>query len=328
MKFGPCDLAQAEGTVLAHSVPVATGRLRKGRVLSAADVAALAQAGLSEVIVARLDPDDVGEDDAAAALARAVLGQATGLKVTVPFTGRVNLLAEGPGVVQLDVAALEAINRVDPMITIATVPPWQQMAKGGMVATIKIISYGVTKAKLVQAVQAAGAGALSFCRPRLTSARLIITEIPSGVGEKGRDAIAARLSALNVTLRDVVVVPHTREALCQALQQAPEELVLILTGSATSDPEDVAPSALRAAGGQVVHFGMPVDPGNLLFLGGIQGRSVIGLPGCARSPALNGADWVMSRVICGVEVTSADIAGMGVGGLLKEIPTRPQPRRG
>ena len=76
------------------------------------------------------------------------------------------------------------------------------------------------------------------------------------------------------------------------------------------------------------HFGMPVDPGNLLFLGELSGRTVIGLPGCARAPALNGADWVLSREICGISVSARDIAGMGVGGLLKEIPTRPQPRRG
>ena len=67
---------------------------------------------------------------------------------------------------------------------------------------------------------------------------------------------------------------------------------------------------------------MPVDPGNLLFLGSLKGTPVIGLPGCVRSPALNGADWVMERLICGVPVTARDIAEMGVGGLLKEIPTR------
>ena len=77
----------------------------------------------------------------------------------------------------------------------------------------------------------------------------------------------------------------------------------------------------------MTRFGMPVDPGNLLFLGRFGRKPVIGLPGCARSPALNGADWVLERVICGVDVTSTDIAAMGVGGLLKEIPTRPMPRR-
>jgi len=101
-----------------------------------------------------------------------------------------------------------------------------------------------------------------------------------------------------------------------------------LTGSATSDHRDVGPAALRTAGGELLRFGMPVDPGNLLFLGERQGRSVIGLPGCARSPRLNGADWVLERLVCGIPVTSEDIAAMGVGGLLKEIAARPEPRGG
>jgi molybdenum cofactor cytidylyltransferase len=103
-------------------------------------------------------------------------------------------------------------------------------------------------------------------------------------------------------------------------------MVLILTGSATSDLHDTAPEALRRAGGVVERFGMPVDPGNLLFLGSLAGRAVVGLPGCARSPALNGADWVLERLACGIAVSGAEIAAMGVGGLLKEIPTRPQLR--
>jgi molybdenum cofactor cytidylyltransferase len=123
------------------------------------------------------------------------------------------------------------------------------------------------------------------------------------------------------------MVPHNVDALSEALRAASSDLTLILTGSATSDENDVAPTALRAAGGQVARFGMPVDPGNLLFTGTLDSKPVIGLPGCARAPALNGADWVMARVICGIAVGSEEISAMGVGGLLKEIPSRPQPRR-
>lgn len=340
MKFGPVPLAQATGAILAHSVDLGGKRLRKGVTLDAGHVAALAAAGHERVIVARLDPGDVHEDAAAAALAAALVPDpdAAGLRLTAPFTGRVNLIAEGPGVALLDVPALTALNAVDPMITLATVPPFHQMAPGGMVATVKIISYGVAGADLEQAcalARGAGGGTIRLARPLLRGATLIVTEIGGGLDsteatgpDKGRAAIAARLTALGMALDRVVSVPHRTADLAQAIAAADSDMVLILTGSATSDIDDVGPSALRQAGGQVDRFGMPVDPGNLLFLGRLGGRPVLGLPGCARSPALNGADWVMSRLACGLAVSAQDIAGMGIGGLLKEIPSRPMPRAG
>lgn len=329
MRFGPVPLGEAEGAVLAHSVAIAGGRLKKGIVLEAGHLAALAAAGMDEVIVARLEPGDVVENEAAARLAAALVPDpgAAGLRLTTPFTGRVNVLAESAGVAVLEVGALEAFNRVHPMITLATVPPYRQMEAGRMVATIKIISWAVPGAAVARAC-AAGRGALRLARPVLREAGLVVTRVPGGPDDdKGIRAIEGRLAALDMRLAALEQVPHREEALAAALARVPGDLVLILTGSATSDIDDVAPRAVRAAGGRIERFGMPVDPGNLLFLGEMSGRPVIGLPGCARSPALNGADWVLSRIACGIAVTGDDIAAMGVGGLLKEIPTRPQPRR-
>lgn len=329
MKFGTVPVREAEGAILAHSVKLTRGRLRKGQVLTARHLEELRAAGRDSVVVARLEPGDVDENDAADRLARALVPdpEAAGLRLQAAFTGRVNILADGPGVVSLDAGRLHALNRVHPMITLATVPHLQQLTPGAMVGTVKIISYAVP-GEALDAACAAGAGAMRLHRPVIRSAGLIVTEIPGGAGEKGVAAIAARLDALGMSLEQVVNVPHDAGAVAKALPGLGGELALILTGSATSDPEDVAPSAVRQAGGAVTRFGMPVDPGNLLFLGALSDRPVIGLPGCARSPALNGADWVLSRIACGIAVSDDDIAGMGVGGLLKEIPTRPQPRRG
>ncbi len=328
MRFGPVALGDAVGAVLAHSVRAGEARLRKGLILTSDHLGTLRGAGIEQVTVLRLDPGDVHENTAAERLAQALVPDpvASGVRLAAAFTGRVNILAAGPGVVVLDVAAIERLNRVHPMITIATVPPFQQMAAGGMVATIKIISYAVPGDEVTRAGAAAPA-ALRLAGPVFARAGLVVTEIPGGPsGDKGIRAIAGRVGALGMELAQTLVVPHDRDALAAALAQVAGDMVLILTGSATSDPDDVAPAALRAAGGRVERFGMPVDPGNLLFLGGLGARPVIGLPGCARSPALNGADWVLSRVACGIAVTGDDIAGMGVGGLLKEIPTRPMPR--
>ncbi len=329
MKFGLEPVAEAQGAILAHSVDLGGRKLKKGVLIGPEEVAALTAAGLPHVIVARLEPGEVAENAAADRLARALVPDpdAAGLRLTQAFTGRVNLIADGPGVVVMDTDRLHTLNRAHSMITLATVPPHQQMTEGGMVGTVKIIAYGVPGGAL-DAACAAGQGAIRLARPVLRSATLIVTEISGGAGDKGRKAIAGRLEALGMMLDTVEHVPHRAEPLAQAIARATSDLILILTGSATSDPADVGPSALIAAGGQVARFGMPVDPGNLLFLGHIGDRPVIGLPGCARSPALNGADWVLSRIACGIPVSGDDIAGMGVGGLLKEIPTRPQPRAG
>ena len=328
MKFGPVGVDAALGAVLAHSLKLDSGRLRKGVILTGDHLEKIRQAGIGQVTVARLEPEDIHENDAAVRLANALVPdpEAAGLRLSAAFTGRVNILAEGPGVVVLDVAALERFNAVHPMITVATVPPFQQMAAGGMVATIKIIAYAVPGADVARAADAARAS-VRLARVLIGTVGLVVTNIPGGPSNaKGIRAISNRVRALGMALAETCEVAHEAGPLAAAIQQIKGEMVLILTGSATSDPNDVAPSALRAAGGQVERFGMPVDPGNLLFLGHLAARPVIGLPGCARSPALNGADWVLARVACGIDVTSADIAAMGVGGLLKEIPTRPQPR--
>ena len=124
-------------------------------------------------------------------------------------------------------------------------------------------------------------------------------------------------------------VPHEPRALAAALaevQDAGAELTLVFGASAIADRRDVIPAALEAAGGRIEHFGMPVDPGNLMLIGTLAGTPVVGAPGCARSPKENGFDWILARLLAGLPVTGKDVTSMGVGGLLMEIVTRPQPR--
>ncbi len=330
MKFGPVPVAKAEGAILAHSLRLHSGVLRKGRVLEAEDLEKIATEGLSEIIVAQLAPMDVEENTAAARLARAIAPDpdTAHLRIADPFTGRVNLYAQRAGITVIDTDAVHALNKVNPLITLATPRPYARVAAGALVGTVKIISYAVSETDLNTACESA-AGALRVQPATLPDATLILTDLPGAPDSaKGEAAIASRLDALGVRLAETLRVPHTPEAVSAAIMCAKGALILILTASATSDPADVAPLGLTTAGGTLIHFGMPVDPGNLLFLGDHKTRPVIGLPGCARSPALNGADWVMERVLCGIPVASDDIAAMGVGGLLKEIRTRPQPREG
>lgn len=325
MRFGPLPLPAATGSILAHSVALPGGRMRKGQVLGPAEIAALSAAGLTEVTVATPEPGDVTEDEAAETLARALVPDASALlDLTPATTGRVNLKARVPGLLQVDAAAVHALNRLDPALTLATLAPLARVTPGQLCATVKVITYAVPGQTIAKACRLAQA-ALRLLPVQRKTAGLILShtaELDPKLARKGQRAVEARLAALGITLLAVEKVPHTEADLAAALTRLPGQMVLILTGSATSDLNDTAPNALRLAGGQVARFGMPVDPGNLLFHGKHSGRPVIGLPGCARSPALNGADWVLERFACGLDPSDDDIAAMGVGGLLKEIPQR------
>ncbi|WP_322889363.1 MULTISPECIES: molybdopterin-binding protein [unclassified Yoonia] len=323
MKFGPVPVAEALGAILAHAVQAGGKVLRKGQMLTAADIAALQGACVPQVTVAQLDASDLDENAAAAKLARSLAGNH--VSVSAAATGRVNLFADAAGIVCLDAAAIGRFNAVNPMITVATLPQYARIAAGNMIATIKIISYAVPGADVDRA--ASIGAALRVLPPLYHTATLIETQLGEVPSEKGREALAKRLGRFDIALDERCLSSHEISGLSAALDNAKGEVIFILTASATSDIDDVGPAAVRAAGGTVSQFGMPVDPGNLLFLGELRGRPVIGLPGCARSPALNGADWVLERVICGRTPAPSDFAAMGVGGLLKEIPDRPQPRR-
>ncbi|WP_325166403.1 molybdopterin-binding/glycosyltransferase family 2 protein [Thermohalobaculum xanthum] len=336
MRFARVPLDDAAGAILAHSLGVPDGRIKKGTRLGPDEIERLRAAGHAQVVAARLDDGDLPEDEAAARIGAALAPDpaALGLTRSAPFTGRLNLYAATGGVVSVDAEAVRAINAVDEAVTLATVADRARVTARQMIATVKIIPYAAPEAA-VRRIEALIAG-----RPdpliRLhglvrDSATLILTRVAGmkpALVEKGAEAVRARLRALGIELAREVVVAHDEDALAAALADAPGAMVLILTGSATSDRGDVGPAALVASGGRLTRFGMPVDPGNLLFLGELAGRPVIGLPGCARSPKLNGADWVLERVACGLDPDWSEIAAMGVGGLLKEIPSRPQPRTG
>lgn len=328
MEFGPVPLEEAEGAILAHSLAAGARRLPKGRVLTAEDVAALRAAGFERVTVGRFGPGDMGEDAAAEALGARFAGP--GLRLTAPVSGRVNVVAEAAGLLRVDRAAIDAFNAVDEAITVATLPDWARVSPGALVATVKIIPYAAPRAAVEQAARALGAGALALHPFRPQPASLILTRTP-GMKEsllaKGEAATRARLASLGLELAEAEVVRHEEAALAERLAARAGRMTLVLGGSATSDRRDVIPAAIEDAGGEIIRFGMPVDPGNLLVLGRLGGAPVVGLPGCARAPALNGADWVLERLAAGFEIGGEDIARMGVGGLLKEVPARGKPRR-
>jgi molybdenum cofactor cytidylyltransferase len=327
MKFATVELAKAKGHILAHSIPLESGVLKKGITLGAEDLAKLKLAGQTGVTIAMLEQGDIAENEAAQTLADTFIS--SGIKSTQAVAGRVNLIAEHDGVLCLTVPHIEAFNAVDEAITIATLPNFARIKKGTLLATLKVIPYGVAKTQINRAVGCIGQNCIQLHGFKPKTCDIILTRtqgFKSSLLTKAEKAIRTRINPLNLQVKNCSVVDHSAQAISDTLETSQSDMVLILGASATSDRQDVVPEAIVQAGGEIKRFGMPVDPGNLLVLGSHQGRAVIGLPGCARAPALNGADWVLERLCAGLPLEATDIAHMGVGGLLKEIPDRIQPR--
>jgi molybdenum cofactor cytidylyltransferase len=329
MKFGSTPIEEAEGAVLAHAVRIDGVAFKKGDVVTRERRLALEAAGVTSVVAARLEPGDVGENEAALKLGERLTG--ANLRRSAPFTGRVNMFAEVSGLAVIDASAIDRLNAIDEDITVATVPLYRVVAQGDMVATVKIIPFAIPGATLQAALATAPTGAIAVQPFKPMRIGVVSTTLPglkASTVAKTLRVLEARLAPTGARVVKQETVPHEVGALAKALGRLIDgsDALIAFGASAITDRRDVIPAAVEAIGGRIERFGMPVDPGNLLLLAERHGTPIIGAPGCARSPKENGFDWVLQRVLAGVPIHDSDIRAMGVGGLLMEIASRPQPR--
>ncbi len=227
---------------------------------------------------------------------------------------------------------MDAINGIDPAITLATLAEFARVEAGQMLATVKIIPFGIAGDLARRAAEIASASSVLALHPfqsrRVGLVQTVLPSLKQSVLDKTARLTAERLDRSASAVTNEIRTPHEAGAVAQAIAElAPvNDIVIVFGASAVADAQDVIPAGIGLAGGTVKRVGMPVDPGNLLVIGEADGTVVIGAPGCARSPKLNGFDWVIDRILAGLEVGGREIAAMGVGGLLMEIESRPQPR--
>jgi molybdenum cofactor cytidylyltransferase len=332
MKFGGVTPEEARGATAVHSIRKGDLVLKKGTLIGDKEIAALKAADVHEIVVARLEEGDVSEDQAAGEIAAAVAGH--GVRVDRAFTGRCNLFADAGGVLVVDKGAIDALNRIDEAVTFATLPAFKPVVEGEMIATVKIIPFAVSKGPRDAALKIAEtAKPIIRVAPYKVKKIGVVSTLLPGLAPKVVDktirVLKERIAPAGAAIIGERQVPHDQAPLSKAIDELlreGSELVIVFGASAIADRRDVIPAALEEVGGTIEHFGMPVDPGNLMLIGSARGISVIGAPGCARSPKENGFDWVLMRLLAGLPVARQDITGMGVGGLLMEIVTRPQPR--
>lgn len=318
----PCETA--EGVMLAHTLKIGGRTLKKGRVLSSDDLAVLRDAGIETVLGARLASDDLAEDAAATEVAELLVDPGANAAPRAPYNGRCNLHASVPGIVEVDVERIDRLNLLGEAVAIGTLPQHAVARAGQVIATVKIIPFAVPERVVNACREIAAAGPLvrvAELKPHRVA--LIMSERPGMKENIFTGTVAAtrhRVEGLGSRLALVLRCAHERVAIEAMLRQALAagcDLVLVSGATVAKDRRDTAPAAVAAAGGEIVHFGMPVEPGNMLVLARVGAVPVVILPGCGRSRRTNGLDRVLQRLLAGRPPAAEDIMRMGVGGLIR-----------
>lgn len=321
MRFGHFDLDHALGMCLAHTLKFEGHILRKGRVLSKEDLTIMGRAGVDTVVGAFLTDQEVDENIAAEMAGNLLAGP--NLQHQPAAKGRCNLKATTAGVLMVDAAMVNQANGVDAALTLATLPAFSTVRSGQVVAMVKTIPFAVARKTLDEWQTVFSSNVplrLAPFRHRSVGLLMTTSEATSDKLLASTAAVVrARLITLGSELTWEMSCPHDIDSVGLALrhlQANGAELILISGASVSKDLSDTVPAALVSVGGEVIHFGMPVYPGNMLLYGCLGAVPVIHLPGCARSRHLNGFDWILQRLLADLPLTAADIMGMGVGGIL------------
>jgi molybdenum cofactor cytidylyltransferase len=227
-----------------------------------------------------------------------------------PMGGRVNLYAKKNGVALIDKSRIDAINLGQCNITVATLPEFAQVVAQQAVATVKVIPFAVARTEVDQCLALAGNGdqppAVSLRAYKVHKVALILTStrgLKTSILDSTREVTSARLQTMGCSITSEARCAHTINDISEALDTVMEDdcdLILISGASVTADVGDVIPAAIVNQGGEIVHHGMPVEPGNMLLLARIGDRVIVNLPGCSRSPKLNGLDWILARIIADI----------------------------
>lgn len=323
MKIAKVPLDQAAGHILLHNQAGPDGRkvLKKGQRLTSADLALLQDLGQEQIYVAILAENDLDENEAARRLGQALVGP--GIETSSATTGRVNLIATTAGLCKINLERLLAFNDISG-ITLATIPNNTPVQPKTMLGTIKIIPYGLPQAHLAAAETIARESHLVTLKPFVVSTAALITTGSIAAREKVIEgftpALRDRLTSYTTKMIEGPYVPEDEAEISEALQWAlasGAKMILIAGETSIMDADDITPRAIKAIGGEIVHYGMPVEPGNLMLLAYRGDVPIVGAPGCAKSKSYNVVDMVLPRLAAGERLTRRDLIELGHGGLLK-----------
>jgi molybdenum cofactor synthesis domain-containing protein len=323
MKVIPVE--EAEGTVLCHDITeIVPGQFKgrafkKGHVVAKADIQKLLRLGKESLYVWELGTGFLHENDAATRIARA--GAGFGISLTEPVEGKISLKAEVSGLLKINSCALEEINSID-QILFVTLHSNQIVKAGQKLASCGVVPLVIGESKIadVEAICTSRAPIVTI-KPLMSRNVGIVTtggEVYAGrIKDQFGPVIRRKVADLGSRTLDQTIVPDDIKLIANAIRDQINrgaELV-IATGGMSVDPNDVTPSAIRAAGGEVLVYGAPVLPGAMFLLAKIGDVPILGVPGCVMYNKTTVLDLILPRILAGETITRHSIVRLGHGGL-------------
>ncbi len=301
---------------LTEDIKIGETRLRKGRLLSADDLALLR--GFERPVHAVvLDAADVHEDEAGRRLAQAVAGP--GLDMRGPAFSRYNLFATTKGILRVDEDALLRMNLL-PGVAIFTLPNRLPVVPGKMVTGVKVTPVAVSEETVLEAETIAAESPVVQVKPFLPlRVGVITTEGPDWrVRDRFRASVEQKIGWYGGTITgfsDIDREPDQIAAEIDRLADAGVDLVLAAGGN-TIDPLDPSLRALELAGAEIVRFGAPAHPGSMFWLAYRGELPIFNLASCSMFSKSTIADVVLPWIMTGEQVSRETLAALGAGGLL------------
>lgn len=324
------EVRQAVGTVLAHDLTqIIPGeykgpKFKKGHVITEEDVPLLLSMGKKHLFVLEKDDTDVHEDEAAYRIASKAAG--SGIELTKPSEGKIELIASVDGLLKIDRDRLFELVSQDE-IMFASIHDNIVVRKGEKLAGTRIIPLFVAEEILKKAENIlAGEPIIRIVPLKEMKVGVVTTgsEVYSGIIEDAFGPVLVRkFGALGSKVEKQLFADDDEDMIADCIKQLIDEGMDIIgiTGGMSVDPDDRTPSGIRKAGGSVVSYGAPVLPGAMFMLSYIGDVPVVGLPGCVMYSRTSIFDLIVPRLLAGEKITKQDINKLAVGGLCLNCET-------
>ena len=328
MQFGSFKLDKAKGLILAHSLKLENLNIRKGTIITQEHINELVKNNINSIVCARLSNNDIEENKAAIIISKSFSHKS--LKFSKSKTGRINIFSKYNGLLNYSINSLMKFNLVDEGIALALLSQNSLVKEKQLIGTLKIIPYSLPRKITTQFnVLNQFIKVKPIKEKRFALIQTIFSKTKLSSVNKTLEETKSRVEVLKGNLLNDVICQHSEDELIKKINlliKKDIDILLISCASAVSDRNDILPKSIVSLGGKILHFGMPVDPGNLLILASLNKKYIIGMPGCARSPSLNGLDLILRMLVVDIKINKDLIASLGAGGLLKDTKFRPMPR--